>query len=103
VHWYARDASVQTWVDSYNAATGAKDTFVYAPPISLHNYAKKGLPSAGLYSDQVRDSLAGVLKILAHDLCRSYTTSTASSSQLITRQLNTWLTSTGMNSSSLPI
>jgi hypothetical protein len=60
VHWYARDASVQTWVDDYNAATGAKDTFVYAPPISLHNYAKKGLPSAGLYSDQVRDSLAGV-------------------------------------------
>jgi hypothetical protein len=40
--------------------TGAKDTFMHAPPISLHSYAKLGYTMAGMYSDQVRDSLANL-------------------------------------------
>jgi hypothetical protein len=58
VHWYARDASVQTWVDSYNAATGAKDTFVHAPPILLDHYGHSAALGGGFYLDQVSLAVA---------------------------------------------
>ncbi|SCZ89815.1 BZ3500_MvSof-1268-A1-R1_Chr1-3g01595 [Microbotryum saponariae] len=55
VHWHARDASVAEWVRRYNSVTGAKDTFMYAPPTSLETYGhRKNLAENGLYGDQVR-------------------------------------------------
>ncbi|BGP51786.1 hypothetical protein JCM10450v2_007742 [Rhodotorula kratochvilovae] len=54
VHWHARDASVGDFVERYNRATGAKDTFMYAPPMSLETYGhRKNMADAGLYGDQI--------------------------------------------------
>ncbi|SCZ89860.1 BZ3500_MvSof-1268-A1-R1_Chr1-3g01622 [Microbotryum saponariae] len=54
VHWHARDTSVAEWVRRYNSVTGAKDTFMYAPPTSLETYGqRKNLADNGLYGDQV--------------------------------------------------
>ncbi|KDE04222.1 hypothetical protein MVLG_05323 [Microbotryum lychnidis-dioicae p1A1 Lamole] len=54
VHWHARDASVAEWVRCYNAVTGAKDTFMYAPPTSLETYGhRENLADNGLYGDQI--------------------------------------------------
>ena len=57
MHWHARDAVVGDFVERYNRATNAKDTFLYAPPTSLETYGhRNNLADAGLYGDQVRSS-----------------------------------------------
>ncbi|GAA5847363.1 hypothetical protein JCM9279_000256 [Rhodotorula babjevae] len=54
VHWHARNGVVGDFIERYNDATGAKDTFMYAPPVSLETYGhRNNLADAGLYGDQI--------------------------------------------------
>ncbi|BGP51741.1 hypothetical protein JCM10450v2_007691 [Rhodotorula kratochvilovae] len=54
VHWHARDAVVGDFVNRYVKATGAKDTFMYAPPVSLETYGhRNNLNDNGVYGDQI--------------------------------------------------
>lgn len=59
VHWHARDASVEAFVEDLNHVTNSQDTFTHAPPMDPWSYMtgnEELLMDDGKYGDQVSGS-----------------------------------------------